>query len=129
MQEISPDSMVIEHWYPECNPEKRQHNPDMDYENMLGCCKGLDGVMYHCDNFRGKTGREYGNNALLKYNPAYAGHHSLLQIYYSMDGTIHSKDDEFDIQLSSVLNLNNIFLVDRRKQLLDRKSTRLNSSH
>ena len=105
-----PATMKIEHWQCRDNYQGQQLN----YRNLLGACLGGNGQphhLQHCD-----TRKE---NHDLKWNPANPGHHIETRIYYELDGSIRSDDEEFDTQLKSVLNLNLSFLKNNRKGVLD----------
>lgn len=123
--EANGTSMRIEHWLPQASSRIQS----VDYSNMLGCCRGEhrtmeddedsndNGVEYHCDTFRGQITPPDGQQ--LKYNPANPDHYALLKIYYNfVTGEVHSHDEGFDKQLSEVLNLNNSYLCEKRKNVI-----------
>lgn len=115
MQRIAPsgDSMRIEHWTTQASNRVQS----VDYNNMLGCCKGEHEKVYHCDTFRGHV--TPAADQQLKYNPANPSHHASLGIYYNfVTGEVHSSDADFNTQLSKVLNLNNPYLCEKRKNVV-----------
>jgi len=114
MQRIEPNGqqMKIEHWITQATSKK----DSVDYSNMLGCCLGQYKDVSHCDTYRGHLKKE---KQQLKYNPANSQHHSLLGIGYKPDGKIFSSDEEFNSQLSDVLNLNDDkYLCEKRKKII-----------
>lgn len=117
MQRIEPDGkkMKIEHWDSQAN-NKLNREKTTDYSIMLGCCVGKIKENSCCDTFRGHIKKI--ENQQLKYNPADKNHHSLLGISYNIDGRISSFDKEFDSQLTKVLNLNDVYLCEKRKRIV-----------
>lgn len=111
MQRINQNNMKIEHWHSQSEYPDEQ----LDYKNMLACCKGGEGNIseqQYCDTAKG--------NQSLKYNPSYLQHHILLQIKYKFkDGEIYSEDKDFNPQLNDVLNLNLAMLKNNRKTVID----------
>lgn len=111
MQRITQNNMKIEHWHSQSEYPDEQ----LDYKNMLACCKGGEGNIseqQYCDTAKG--------NQSLKYNPSYQQHHILLQIKYKFkDGEIYSEEQEFTQQLNDVLNLNVAMLKNNRKIVID----------
>lgn len=111
MQRITQNNMKIEHWH----SQTKHSDEQLDYQNMLACCKGGEGNIFeqqYCDTAKG--------NQSLKYNPSNPQHHILLQIKYKFkDGEIYSEDEEFNPQLNDVLNLNLAMLKNNRKTVID----------
>lgn len=111
MQRISTDTMKIEHWH----SQSKYPDEQLDYKNMLACCKGGEGNIsehQYCDTAKG--------NKSLKYNPSNPQHHVLLKIKYKLkDGEICSENDDFNEQLNDVLNLNLAMLKNNRKTVID----------
>lgn len=113
MSRITTDTVRIEHWH--CQSD--DSHDDLDYINMLGVCNGGEGRlpsgMFHCDKSKG--------NRPIKFNPANPADHIEQRIYYSMDGTIASQDEEFNADLNSKnkLNLNQFYLKNNRKGVID----------
>lgn len=112
MQRIQPDAdhMKIEHW--RC----RDSYPDeqLDYRNLLAACNGNEGQprsKQHCDTRKG--------NSLLSWNPADPVHNVETVITYLGNGRIKSSDHTLNGELNSVLNLNEVFLVNNRKAVLE----------
>ena len=104
------DSMKIEHWHSQSNhPQER-----LDYSNLLAACKGGEGTKnhQHCDTSRGSQN--------ISRNPANPQHvvDSLIR-FRDHDGMISSDDPHFDDELNRVLNLNQPFLMERRKEVLE----------
>ncbi|MBS4797885.1 MAG: TIGR02646 family protein [Haemophilus parainfluenzae] len=109
MCRIDKDNMKIEHW----NPQSIAPNLSLDYQNMLGVCKGGEGnskKFQHCDTKKG--------NITISYNPADKDHIMKLKIKYDKDGSIYSEDDKFKNELNDVLNLNLPWLKENRKSAL-----------
>ncbi|MDM8522959.1 hypothetical protein QUF80_06255 [Desulfococcaceae bacterium HSG8] len=110
MQRISEGAMQVEHWQCQRNFRARQ----LDYQNVLGVCSGNQGQPKNnqtCDTRKG--------DADLCFNPSDNGHHDRLEICYTRDGKIHSRNSAFDIEISQVLNLNWYRLVQNRKGVWD----------
>lgn len=106
MRRINAKNMKIEHWHSQAQyPEKQ-----LLYSNLLAVCNGNDVGATTCDTKKG--------NADLKYNPATPQHRIEDHIHYLGDGAIQSADDEFDDQLSKILNLNYSRLKSNRKEVL-----------
>jgi uncharacterized protein (TIGR02646 family) len=110
MSRITTDKMKIEHW----NPQSNNAGDDLDYQNMLGCCKGGDGqvgVEQTCDTAKG--------DKLFSVNPSKQQDWVKLQsIFYGYDGTIYSSDAQLQLELDTVLNLNTERLKHNRKDML-----------
>jgi len=111
LERIQPDisSIKIEHW--KC--QDSYPNEQLDYDNLLGACKGGEGKPYylqHCDTRKG--------NKDLKWNPANPGHAIEARIFYKPDGTIASDDSDFNEQLNEVLNLNLQIIKNNRRSIL-----------
>lgn len=95
----------------------------LDYKNMLGCCSGNEGQpkkYQTCDSFKGDMD--------LLFNPSNENDCKKMDIKFYKDGTIHSGNRKFDVQLNTVLNLNAPHLVSSRKPLLDAAFRVLNKS-
>lgn len=102
--------MKIEHWQSITNYPDYQ----LDYQNLLVACKGGEGKSFsdqHCDTRKG--GKD------LIFNPANPAHHAKLGISYGADGTIRSRNPEFDRQLNYTLNLNYSNIRNHRKVVYD----------
>jgi uncharacterized protein (TIGR02646 family) len=104
--------MKIEHW----RSQSRYPDQQLTYSNLLGACLGGQrstpaderDVDRHCDTSKGDKD--------LGMNPAsedVAG-----TISYLPDGRIRSSNDNFDAELSSILNLNSYAMVNRRKRAI-----------
>ena len=110
MCRISPEysKMKIEHYKP------RDPDNELDYRNLLEVCTGNEGEPFehqHCDTRK--------RNSSLHLNPQNEAH--INQIYYEPDGTIYSRNSQFDSELNLILNLNDSYshLKNNRKQALD----------
>lgn len=100
----------IEHF----KSQSKYPNLQLDYQNMLGCCNGNEGkpLKYQtCDTHK--------QDLELMFNPSDENDYEKMRIKFYKDGTIHSGNEEFDVQINSVLNLNAAHLVAARKALLD----------
>lgn len=118
MTRIAIDDMKVEHWA--CQDQ----NPmlQLDYSNLLGCCKGGEGekfVNQTCDSRKG--------NSHLKYTPCRSLDRINTLIKYDSQGKILSTDGEFSEQLNKVLNLNKARLVQNRDYVLRSLRTELAS--
>lgn len=112
MKRIYPDnaSMKIEHW----QSQEEHPTEQLVYQNLLGGCLGGKGQppdRQHCDTLKGRRD--------LTFNPANPTHHIETRITYSLDGSIHSNDADFDRELEEVLNLNLDQFKNNRKSMLD----------
>jgi len=110
MGRISDSNSRIEHWRCQHNYREEQLN----YRNLLGVCYGgekerLKPDLYHCDKTKGDRD--------LKYNPTDPAHRIEARLYYKPDGSIRSHDPDFDVELDSVLNLNQYYLKENRKNV------------
>lgn len=103
------EKIKIEHYVP------RNNKNELDYKNLLAVCSGNsfgnEEKHQHCDTKKG--------NKTLKIDPQ--RQYNISQISYKPDGTIYSKNKEFDDDLNKVLNLNDDegCLKQRRKEALD----------
>lgn len=97
MRRIRTTDMKVEHF--QC-----QHsNPrlQLDYNNLLGCCKGYEGKspkFQTCDTRKG--------SGVLSYSPAAHGEFVNRSIKFGSNGRITSNDDKYNDELNDVLNLN-----------------------
>jgi uncharacterized protein (TIGR02646 family) len=111
MQRIYTDSesMKIEHW----QSQDRYPHRQLEYKNLLGACRGGEGqkpTKQHCDTKKG--------NIDLTFNPADPAHDLESKIRFLGDGTVESRDIQFDREINEVLNLNEGTLVRNRKAVL-----------
>lgn len=113
MCRINKETMSVEHW------QAITTHPAMQiaYGNLLAVCCGNDSKgnskdKQHCDTKKG--------NSILNYNPSDLSHHSRLKIHYAKNGEVSSDDQDFNAQLSDVLNLNFEDMKARRKNVFDR---------
>lgn len=110
MGRINDENMKIEHFKCQSNFPESQ----LDYHNMLGCCKGNEGMPYKqqtCDTHKG--------DKPLSLNPSLESDFDKMQIYYSAEGKICSLNEEFDKEINEVLNLNTGLLKNNRKAMID----------
>lgn len=107
MRRISFIEMKVEHF-------KCQHkfsSLQLDYANLLGCCKGNEGnppVNQTCDTRKGSQE--------LSFSPTNGDVERLVS--YTDAGVIYSTDNDFNTQINDVLNLNFTRLVQNRKAAL-----------
>lgn len=111
MKAISNDRALVkvEHYIPQSD----DFDYEMEYKNLLAVCYGNEGMAYEhqtCDTRKG--------DKLLKIDPQKSS--DMETIYYSRDGKIHSRNDNYDAELNTVLNLNYSLLVENRKTVLDK---------
>ncbi len=101
-QRITIDSASVEHKL----SQKKHPNMALDYGNMAGVCSCTEGqphIRQYCDDFKGEKDFTFDLSdieALIKYEP---------------NGIIKSIDSVLDNQINNVLNLNQQYLVARRK--------------
>lgn len=112
LSRMRPDGgqMKIEHWHSQAKYPAEQ----LDYENLLGACKGGEGQskrLQHCDTRKGDRD--------LSRNPANSAHRVEELVRFGGDGRVSSDDPIFDRELNDVLNLNLALLVSNRKAVLD----------
>lgn len=109
-------NIQIEHFIPQSDNDLGSIK-SLDYKNMLGVCDG--GISFKRINK--DSGNEnlscdvYKGNKLLSLNPSIKDDFEKMKIYYSSNGRIHSKNEQFNIELDSVLNLNTPRLINERK--------------
>lgn len=105
--------MKIEHW----RSQRRYPGDQLIYTNLLGACKGGEkpnpeeerDIDRHCDTSKGDMD--------LALNPAVDDVESTIS--YLRDGRIRSNNAAFDVELSSVLNLNTYAMVNQRKRVVN----------
>lgn len=117
MGPISKDKMKIEHFKSQTVYPQYQ----LDYSNMLGCCKGNEGKqkkLQTCDTHK--------NNLELSLNPSVKSDFEKMKLIYFEDGTISSINDSFRKEIDTVLNLNVAFLKAKRKEIIDSAKRQLN---
>ena len=105
-----PAAMKIEHW--RC--QSRYPDEQLSYRNLLGACRGGDGQrphLQHCDTSKGDRD--------IRWNPADPAHRIEIRLRYELDGSIRSREADFDTQLDDILNLNLPVLKNNRKSVLD----------
>jgi uncharacterized protein (TIGR02646 family) len=110
MQRIDKGNMKVEHWHSRKIYKKEQ----LDYKNLLGCCKGNEGSPpknQHCDTKKG--------NDDISFNPSKPEHHACLKIRYTGGGKIYSLEETFNCELNEILNLNLKRIEENRKEKLD----------
>ena len=115
--EAGRTKMKIEHFKSQKNYPQFQ----LDYDNMLGCCLGNEGKpkkQQNCDTYKG--------NKELSLNPSVKNDFEKMKIIYFEDGKISSGNDKFRKEIETVLNLNNAFLVGKRKEMIISAQVQLN---
>lgn len=110
MQRIRSQTMTVEHWH--C----QRYHPDeqLDYRNLLAVCRGNQGQPapeQTCGTRKGDKN--------LHYNPADPSHDLGSRVQYLGDGTIESREKDFDHQLDQLLNLNWARLKQNRKAVIE----------
>ncbi len=106
MQFIEKNAMKIDHWH----SKRRYQHEQLDYDNMLGVCKGKEGgrpTHQTCDTRKGDRD--------LKYNPADPAHEIEKCVRYLPNGKIESDETDFNAELNDVLNLNHSRLITYRR--------------
>ncbi len=108
MSRIEDENCTVEHW----EPQSLNSVSDLDFGNMLAVCR-------HENVARAEQTCDVAKNGYrLKFNPARDG--DKLQIFYDYySGEIHSRNVEFNDQLSCILNLNVVFLKNNRIAVLN----------
>ena len=105
------NQMKVAHWH----SQDLHRDEDLDYDNLLGACKGGEGMppaQQHCDTFQG--------NRDLRYNPANPAHDVESKIRYNGDGTMESDDPQLDNDINNILNLNRGYLLlENRKAVIN----------
>lgn len=117
MAAISDGNMKIEHFKSQSLYPQYQ----LDYSNMLGCCKGNEGKpnkLQTCDTHKA--------NMDLSLNPSVKTDYEKMNLVYLEDGTISSLNPSFRNELDTVLNLNASFLKAKRKEMIDSAKRQLN---
>jgi hypothetical protein len=102
--------MKVEHWH----SHDRYPAERLLYRNLLASClggAGTPGRDQHCDTAKGDKD--------LFRNPADPAHDVEVLLEYDNDGRITSTNAHFDKQLNTVLKLNQPFLMNSRKAVLD----------
>ena len=111
---------TIEHIVPQHDQSGVHHHEEsVDYRNMLAVCDGHAGCKETtCDKHR-------GNTQLKKVNPLRP--HTLVDIRYRHDGSIHSLDIDVNYDLTVTLNLNarGTSLCESRKAVIDEINRKL----
>lgn len=110
MTPIKFEKMKVEHF------SSQDEFPDqqLQYTNMLGCCKGNEGSPEKnqtCDTRKG--------NSRLLYSPSNHAHNIESRFIFLSSGKIKSKEEDFDDQINKVLNLNYTRLKDNRVAALN----------
>ncbi|MDJ0662722.1 MAG: TIGR02646 family protein [Crocosphaera sp.] len=107
---IEIDSMSIEHWL----PKSKFNVLETDYHNLLGCCQGGGSAKnpnknrHHCGVMKA--------DKIIKINPTDTNFEDLIQ--YDETGEIYSTDQQINQELTEILNLNIVKLVDERRQYI-----------
>ncbi|CAK4075904.1 retron system putative HNH endonuclease [Vibrio sp. 16] len=110
MKRISFHNMKVEHWAPqETHPDKQ-----LNYRNLLGCCKGNEGFPpseQTCDTKKA--------NLNLSFSPADSSCSIESKVIFANDGLVFSTDQKFDRELNDILNLNYYRLKRNREEKLE----------
>ncbi|MDJ0799763.1 MAG: TIGR02646 family protein [Calothrix sp. MO_167.B12] len=120
MQRISIDNMKIEHW----KPQTKYRELQLDYNNLLGACKGGEGSppqFQYCDTKKG--------DKQITISPIDNHRNCEKLIKYRADGKIYSDDETINNELNEVLNLNMQTLVNNRKEVWFSVIEQLNSKY
>jgi uncharacterized protein (TIGR02646 family) len=106
-------NIKIAHWMPQNPIVGLENNLTLDYNNMLGVCKGggRKEAYQHCDKKQG--------NKSLKINPTKDDCETLF--CYGIDGEIFVAvdDDEIEKGINKTLNLNVEKLLTKRREVID----------
>lgn len=117
MQRISEKSMKVEHF--QC--QHSYPNLQLEYTNLLGCCKGNEGFgkkQQICDTRKGSSS--------LTYSPAIHANFIQRNIKFNSNGKISANDVVYDNEINAVLNLNLKQLKDARASAWDAIEEQLN---
>lgn len=109
---ISADKMKVEHFIAQTNKKSISNNLDITYTNMLACCMGNQGKneKYEtCDTRKGEK--------ILTISPLNNAH--VRTIKYAPDGSIHSTNEIFEVEINKILNLNENNLKKQREALFN----------
>jgi uncharacterized protein (TIGR02646 family) len=107
MSRITRNNMRVEHWHSQSGYSGQQ----LEYRNLLGCCTGKSSNDPHCDV--SKEGSD------ISLNPSDRDHHPRLQISYRLDGTVLSREAQFNTELNDILKLNVPRLKSNRRKVID----------
>ena len=108
MQRISQETMKVEHW----KPQSKYPESQLDYQNLLAACLGNEGQsenLQHCDTHKANTE--------ITITPLLLNCETLIK--FDKNGRIYSDNSDIEYDLSNVLKLNQNFLKENRKVLLD----------
>lgn len=105
---IEIDSMIIEHWL----PQSKYNVFETDYNNLFGCCKG-GGSAKNPRKDRNHCGVMKADK-IININPTDTDFEDLIQ--YNETGEIYSNNEQINQELTEILNLNIVTLVDQRRQ-------------
>ena len=115
-------TMKIEHWHSQA--PTRYPAEQLIYSNLLGACLGNEGQPsdhQHCDTRKGD--RDFSRN------PASPMPRVEDLVRFKGDGRIVSDNLAFSAELNDVLNLNEAFLKNSRKAVLDAFTSELGKRH
>jgi uncharacterized protein (TIGR02646 family) len=102
--------MKIEHW----KPQSKYPELQLDYQNLLGACKGNEGspaYLQHCDTSKGEQE--------LTISPTNRGKNCEHLVKYRNNGRAYSDDPLIDDELNHILNLNVEHLVRNREEVIE----------
>jgi uncharacterized protein (TIGR02646 family) len=106
MRRIDEVTSKIEHL--KC--QSRYPALDMQYTNMVACCHGNINNVKHCDNSKGDSDITFS---------LFEDHFFCTISYETRSGKIKSSNPQWDVELASILNLNNQLLVYNRKSAIE----------
>lgn len=109
-KDVTTDKMKIEHFIPQTNKNSIKQKLDITYTNMLACCMGNQGreEKYEtCDTRKGES--------ILNITPLDLSHIRIIK--YAPDGSIHSTNQTFEIEINKILNLNEKNLKKQREAI------------
>lgn len=115
---VSADEMKIEHWQCQTGFPELQ----LAYSNLLGACRGNQIIYQEKDPRKFPKDQQTCDtrkaDLTLSKNPSDPAYSIEGNIIYSSGGTISASDENLNGELSNVLNLNHIRLVNARMAIL-----------
>jgi uncharacterized protein (TIGR02646 family) len=107
---VTSDKMKVEHFVAQTTVISIQQKLDITYTNMFACCMGNQGKSEKyetCDTRKGENE--------LTITPLNIAHIRTLK--YAPDGSIHSTNDTFEVEINNILNLNEDNLKRQREAI------------
>lgn len=106
MKKINEDTIRIEHWLPQADPDIGKKLA-LDYYNMFGVCEGIiRNDENHCEKIRGTKKLEVKPTDIK----------TMEKIKYTPNGLIYSSDENINGDLAETLKLNIQTLKENRKK-------------